>query len=517
MPTQNQEIQYNQPEHINGFLLEDEVKKDQFDYVNFFDPKNKKSDINAKLKVYAQVLIESIPLVFSMVLFPIITAYTYHTMKGIIKEVETVSLGLAINYQVIFGLFPGLGIGEMVGIYGSKAYGQSNEKKFWGYFYMGMFNFLLIFCLFSFPFLYFGETILKLLQIGTEEAEIAGSLLRMFTGPTFIVIFNEVIKAGLISQGIETPFLYINLTAFITSVATLNLCSYYGVTLNAVIINTYVLSLTQTILYLSSFIWLGKFKHHLVFKKDLLLKFTIECISMVLNFVFEIVSFHALTMIVGWTYDDAQISSYLFNSSFIDIFYCSNIAISFGYRTRINYTRGKQKPEIADNFSKFFIKSHIILGLLISLILITLSPKIATFFTEDRTIRIYTSNLLKIFCIGFVCDCLQPIIETTIRSFRFSKSLGTFQFCVYGLFTGVLCWYVGIYKNVGVYGIISGFVLGRWIGFLSTIIFAWSLSWEKLIREDSQRKSVLQMQNNLNPEFKEVENKNLDKKLIENN
>lgn len=111
-------------------------KEKAFEYLKLFQ-KGKKAEFKPKFKAYIQVIIESFPVCFTVIAFPLIILLTFNFLKGEITQIETIALGFASNYQQIFGLFAAFGIGEMVGINCSEAMGRNCKKSYWKFFYMG--------------------------------------------------------------------------------------------------------------------------------------------------------------------------------------------------------------------------------------------------------------------------------------------------------------------------------------------------------------------------------------------
>lgn len=459
----------------------EEEKKAHFEYLSLFEVGNK-AGFGIKFKAYLQVLAESLPVCFSMVVLPLILMLTFNFLKGEISELQTVALGFANNYQCVFGQFPAYGIGEMVGINCSEAFGRKSRKRYWKFFYMGFTNVAIFFCFFSIPFLFFGGKILAQIGIDKNEAELAGNILKDLIGPTALIFINEVLKACLISQGIENPFFFINLGGFVLSMVTLKLCVHWKQGVDTLVINTYVFNAFQMVFYLLLIFKYSKIAHMFTGVKKGLLRFSKDCFSMIFNFLLEIISFHILTLIVGWTKDKAQISSYVFNTVCVDLFYQFNIAIAFGYRTRINFLIGKKKFKNAKTFAKFFIKNHVTLSIFASGVLLVASTWISYLFTNDKRTRHYTSNVMKFYCIGFLCDNMQPIIETTVRTLGNSKLLAVMQISLYGFSTSFLCYYLGIKLGYGAYGVAVGFASGRWVGFILSLTFIWLYDWSKVSR-----------------------------------
>lgn len=89
-------------------------------------------------------------------------------------------------------------------------------------------------------------------------------MLKLFLPATILVYIGEILKSGLVAQGIEQPFIFINGASLLVSIICLTICEHMEMKLKTAAINLFVLNGVQCLMYLVALLRYTKMKHQML-------------------------------------------------------------------------------------------------------------------------------------------------------------------------------------------------------------------------------------------------------------
>ncbi len=182
-----------------------------------------------------------------------------------------------------------------------------------------------------------------------------------------------------------------------------------------------------------------------------------------LTFFMEISVFSVIALLIA-TLGDTAMAAHQIAFNIYDVLYMPLISIGSGMSTRVGHAIGsRDRPGLLCAVSCGTAMS-ILVGVVGSLVLLTLPETIIRAYTTDASIREMAAYLLRLAALFVIIDSMREAAAFCLRAFKDTRFPFMVTCLVYWLITLPVGYWLGIVKAEGAAGFWHGMILGTTIG-----------------------------------------------------
>lgn len=301
-------------------------------------------------------------------------------------EVMLTAFSLSISLHILFFMAMYWSSLDKIGIDLSLYTGGNNFHEVRRVFGKGLLTMLILFMSFTFPILFFSQTVLTLIGISKDVAGMCQFILRCRTPSMIVEVLGSVLRVFCMSQGQESVFGYTGLItaafAMLVSYLTIEM-SHLGVF--GFILADFSCSAINLIICFSVYFQIPSYRRGLPSLSDAcsgLCEFVGLTIKYAIGTYIEMIGQESITFFISLRHDNAQISAFSCIINVVSFGFRLGYAVASIIRTRVNILLGMKQAATAKSVFKFSFILSVFLGLVVSAILYFARNPIAQFYTS---------------------------------------------------------------------------------------------------------------------------------------
>ena len=460
-----------------------------------FEKGDEHIDFQTKLNVYKEIIIDAIGPMIQIASPCIGFFFGFWLIRFYESEVMEASLGLYLTYINFFCYALVNSIGEKLGVEASEYYAEKRYSKMKTALLYGLMTFGTFYIFLILPLMLFSFKVMRLVGVEEDVAHITSTMV-IWSLPTVLIIgIGDAMKTYCYSQGIETPFGFINIGNSLITMPLMYLCVFpFGMGIYGFVVTRTIYEIMNFSMF--SYVFFTQSDQLTIGKpepEDLIGDFMTYFVSALKFFstaYFEWFGFEINTVYVSLLGDTTALAAYVCWNNFSSIFYSAGIGIGNIMRTRVNFLLGMKKNIAARNFFFWFCKYNFCFWFFIASTIVILRNQIASFYTKNHEVHAILSKIFFVYFFIILVDTTNYAILSTMRSVGKINDLLKINFGIYAPMVTILGGFGVFVLRTGVIGIVATFCLSSMTFCFCVTYYLYKLDWKTIDQHEEEHPQI---------------------------